>query len=178
MANNPRRLSAALVVTIGLAMATSVAAAEREADEVSRVRSTSSAIRRLIALGLEHSPTLRALSEKINASDGIVFVQDGRCSRSVRACVISLTTAGSRRILWIRVDARRSNAEVLESIAHELQHAVEVLSEPAAVNTATMYMTFSRIGVLRGNGAFETAEAVRVGMAVRDEVGSLLAGSW
>jgi hypothetical protein len=123
------------------------------------VRSTSRTIRHLIALGLEHSPTFRGLSEKINASNGIVFIEDGRCSRGVRACVISLTAAGSKRILWIWVDARRSDAEVLESIAHELQHAVEVLSDPIAVNRATMYMAFSRVGMLRGNGAFETAEA-------------------
>ena len=176
MANNARRFSAVLVLMVGLAMVTTpVAAAGHETEENSQVRSTSSAIRHLIALGIEHSPTLRALSEKINASNGIVFVEDGRCSRGVRACVISLTAAGSKRILWIRVDARRSAPEVLESIAHELQHAVEVLSESTAVNRATMYMTFSRIGMRRDNGLFETAEAVRVGMAVRDEVGSLLA---
>lgn len=174
MANNRGRLSAAVVLVACLTMAiTSIAAAATETEEVSQVRSTSSAIRSLIAVSLAYSPTFRALSEKIDASNGIVFVEDGRCSRGVRACVVSLTPAGSKRILWIRVDARRSDAEVLESIAHELQHAVEVLSESTVVNRATMYMTFSRIGVLRGNGAFESAEAVRVGMAVRDEVGKI-----
>ena len=172
MTNNTRRLITAVVVMVGLVvMPKSIGGAERETEEISRVRSNSPVIRRLIQLGLEHSPTFRDLSERINASNGIAFVQEGRCSRGVRACVISLTPAGSGRILWIRVDGRRSDGEVLESIAHELQHAVEVFSESAVVDWTTMYMFFSRIGARRGNDAFETAEAVRVGMAVRDEVG-------
>jgi hypothetical protein len=171
MTNSTRRLIAAVVVMVGLiTVSKSIDGVERGAEELSRVRSTSPVIRRLLQQGLEHSPTFRGLSEKISATNGLVFVEAGKCSRGVRACVTSLTTAGSKWIVWIRVDASRSDAEVLESIAHELQHAVEVLSEATAVNNATLYMTLSRIGIRRDNGVFETAEAVRVGMIVRDEV--------
>jgi hypothetical protein len=169
MANTTRRFLPAIAFAVGFA-AVPICAAGLESEDTSRVRSTNPTIRRLVALSVQHSPTFRSLADRINASNGIVFITDGRCSRAVRACVVGLTSAGAARILWIRVDTRRSDGEVIESIAHELQHAVEALSEPATVNRATMYMMFSRIGTKRENGAFETAEAVRVGMVVRNEV--------
>jgi hypothetical protein len=67
----------------------------------------------------------------------------------------------------IVIDRSESNRDiqVMGSLGHELQHAVEVLSEPAVTNGATMY-SFLRRTALTDNNRFETTAAVDAGNAV------------
>jgi hypothetical protein len=57
-----------------------------DASPLSRVRSTDSRITALIARAVEQSATFRSLLEKVDATDGIVYVEAGRCG-AVRACL-------------------------------------------------------------------------------------------
>ena len=56
-------------------------------------------------------------------------------------------------------------------IGHELQHAIEILSNPHVRNTEDLYLFYSRFGT-RGNGGldFETTAAIKTGNAVREEI--------
>ncbi len=64
-----------------------------------RVRSESARIVALIARGNQESRTFRSISERIMASDGIVFVQERECLDGADACLVGVTAAGPGRIL-------------------------------------------------------------------------------
>jgi hypothetical protein len=61
-----------------------------------------------------------------------VYVEEGVCRYSARAClVMSVTIAGQHRVLHIFVNPRRAaGCRLVEVVGHELQHAVEVLGNP------------------------------------------------
>jgi hypothetical protein len=75
-------------------------------------------------------------------------------------------------MLWVTIDTRRVDSELIASIGHELQHAIEILSNPDVRSTAAMYIFYSRFAkrIGPGRGAFETAAATKVGNAVREEI--------
>jgi len=159
-----------LILTIGPAHR--VAAAETSG--LPRVRSTSPRLAAVIEDARERSLTFRNLTETINESDGIVFVQEGQCGHGVRACLTSVTVAGTNRVLWVRIDTTRvdwnADWDLMGAIGHELRHAVEVLSDRTVTNGATMYFFYLKKGSRSQTGTFETRAAVQAGEAVRAEV--------
>lgn len=52
----------------------------------------------------------------------------------------------------------------MASIAHELQHALEVLSNPKVRSTLDMFVFFDRQGPVGWRDTFETDKALQVGM--------------
>jgi hypothetical protein len=142
-------------------------------ETIPRVRSTNPSLAALIARATEQSATFRRLIEAINASDGIVYVEaeSGECGRGVTACLEGVTTAGAYRILWIKVDKNKTECDLIASMGHELQHAVEILSDSDVRSGAEMFLFYTRTGQ-RGPGrsAFETAAATQVGNAIREEI--------
>src|SRR5215510_14940911 len=93
-----------------------------------RVRSGSAAIRASIQRASVRSHTFRRLVDTINASDGIVYVEEGICGRAVWACFTSVTASGSNRILLVKIEtAKKTDRDVMGAIGHELRHTIEVL---------------------------------------------------
>ena len=89
----------------------------------------------------------------------------------MNACFLhSLSLAGPNRVLRIVVNTRRKPRDIIASIAHELSHAMEVLSEPGIRDDLGIFNFYNREGVKRGE-AFETLEAIQTEMQVRSEVG-------
>jgi hypothetical protein len=123
----------------------------------------------LIRVAGEQSPTFRALMGIIDATDGIVYVTPGRCAR-VRACLLHrIAGTGPHRLLTIVVDPQRDEVSLIGAIAHELQHAAEVLTN-VAIKTDEEMFAFYRFQSRRVRGVLETETAVQVGDAVRDEL--------
>ena len=141
-----------------------------EAQAGLRVRSHSAPIVAAIARGRGASPTFRRLVETIDASDGLVFVDEGRCAGGVRACLLPLVTvAGPSRVLRILVNLRKAHGcEMVEMIGHELQHAIEVLTHPGIKSDVQVYNFFYLVG--RTSAVrFETEAAVEAGLAISRE---------
>jgi hypothetical protein len=137
---------------------------------MNRVRSTNPVITGLITQASAQSPTFRELIHTISSTDGVVYVEEGACGFGVQACLARVTTAGDNRWLWVFVNTDTDDWDLMGSIGHELQHALEVLNEPSVTSTAAMFMLYSRIG-WRGLGrAFETYAAVETGTAIRAEI--------
>ncbi len=144
---------------------------------VPRVRSHSARIVDAIARGVERSATFRGLIDTINATDGLVFVEEGRCGHNTRACLLlSVTIAGPHRLLRIVVETNKApGCELVETVGHELQHAVEVLRERHIRTDAQIHYLFDMLAA--GNrkmaravsGRFETDEASDAGFAVARE---------
>jgi hypothetical protein len=137
-----------------------------------RVRSTHDYIRAMIAEAGQRSPTFRRLVDAIEGTNGIVYIEQGECGHSVRACLtLTITPAAEYRLLRVLVDARQPDWEVMSSIGHELQHALEVLENMSIKSTEAIFLFYGREGMTMGE-TFETPVAVRIGNAVRNEVGN------
>jgi hypothetical protein len=135
-----------------------------------RVRTEDPDLAASIRDATDRSTTFRQLVDAIAATDGMVYVVRGRCPRIVRACLVFwVGVAGPNRILRVIVDDRKLASDAIVSMAHELQHALEVLSERSVTNGARMYALFGRIGTLRGH-SYETKAAIIVEEAVRSEL--------
>jgi hypothetical protein len=150
-----------------------VAAAEGELAHA-RVRSTDPSLAGLIERATTQSSTFRGLLTAIQQTNGMVQIETGRCGRSVRACLFMwMETAASNRFLRIAIDRRKgdSDTEVMASMGHELEHAVEALSEPSVTDGKCLYEFFDRFAT-RDGGRFETDTALHIGDAVRNELRS------
>jgi hypothetical protein len=140
---------------------------------VPRVRSHSPELADIINRASDASATFRRLIATIDRTDGLVYVDDGRCGHGVSACLLlSVQVAGPFRVLRIKVDARRRNCALMVQIGHELQHAIEILSNPHVTDGVSAFAFFERIapgGPISDRGRFETAAATRAGLDVRRE---------
>ena len=166
-----------LVMAIGLmAIPGTVAAQPLDVDpastELLRVRSRHAALQALIARAEVQSPTFHRMVQTINASDGIVFIDPGTCGHGLRACLVRVASAGQHRFLFVKVDIGKADHEVMASIGHELQHTVEVLSNPRVRDQSSMYFLykFNRDYGAHSSVAFETTAAIEAGRAVADEI--------
>ena len=133
------------------------------------VRAGNAPIATLIRQASERSHTFRSLLDTINASDSIVYIEPGRCG--MRACFVNVTKAGSHRMLWVMLNLRGVDCDLMGLIGHELQHTVEVLADPRVTNATAMHFFYSQMADERSDGrVFETIAATKAGEAVRDEV--------
>jgi uncharacterized membrane protein len=130
----------------------------------------------MIDEAVRRSSTFRGIVAAIGATDGIVYVEHGACTHSLRACLtLDVTAAAGYRILRVIVDARQRDWDVMASIGHELRHALEVLQNPALVDTASVYLFYAQ-GREANNHPFETRAAIDAGFAVRNELSSFARG--
>jgi hypothetical protein len=139
------------------------------APRIVRLRAVGPTLAAIVTDATARSATFRQLAHAISLTDGIVYVEDGDCGHDVRACLAAVTTAGANRIVRVRVDADSADWNLMGSIGHELQHAVEVLGSPMVTNTKALFVFYQRYGI-RSGSVFETAAAVRAGNDVRAEV--------
>jgi hypothetical protein len=148
----------------------SVFAAVPDQVGADHVRTSSEVIARLIEQATERSQTFKGLVHGVNASDGIVYIEKGECSHGVRSCFVNVTMAGRHRMLWVKVDLRGVDCDVMGLLGHELRHTLEVLSDPQVTDFSAMYFFYTRELAPGSNFPFETTEAKRTGEAVRAEV--------
>jgi hypothetical protein len=140
---------------------------------IGRVRTKHPPVAESIRVATERSPTFRRLVERIDASDGLVYILHGDCGlKAVRACLVqNVAVAGEHRILNIRVNANARDCSLMTSLGHELQHAVEVLSNRALRSASAIYLFYRSIGRLnRGTRTYETDAAIETGRSVREEL--------
>ena len=162
--------------TVALAVSVWLCAVHASGDDLVHVRSSSSVIRGVMEDAMERSPTFLKLARAINLTDGIVYVEEGVCRHSVRACLTqSVTAVAGFRFLRILIDTRGLSTldgllDLMATIGHELCHAMEVLGNRALTTAAAVYQFYARESPT-SNDSFETAAAVAIGVRIRSEVG-------
>jgi hypothetical protein len=136
------------------------------------VRSSHSGLSAVIRAAAERSMTFRGLLETLEMKDGIVYVEHGICPWHARGCLLSTVTfAGRYRVLQIVVNANAREDQLMGTIGHELQHAIEVLSYRNIRTASALRLFYRRNGLAVVTGrAFETNAAVKVGNSVLAEV--------
>ena len=162
------RISKPLHLLIAIPLLTIVMAQQPAAAAPSHIRTTSAALRTLIAAGIERSPTFRALVDQLEASDVVVYV-DFRTfnERGLGGQILFVGAAGGRRYVQVFV-APLQDLDCLAILGHELRHAVEIASAPSVVDSASMARCYERIGyhVPPHANRFDTSNAVESGRRV------------
>jgi len=152
------------------ATATAAGGSEDELQFSPRVRSSRPAINAMLREASARSATFRELVNRIELTDGIVYVEPGVCRHGVRACLsLSIAGGGNFRILRVLVNLATDVMELMATIGHELRHALEILSERSVRTPEQAYLFYAREAPTVRE-AFETAAAIQVGVAVRREL--------
>src|SRR5262245_25485781 len=136
----------ACLILVGIADhgRTALAVTQDQRGDHDHVRTTRATIASLIHHATERSETFRNLVQAINASDGIVYIEEGVCGHAVQSCLVNVTAAGPNRMLWVLLKVRGVDCDLAGSIGHELQHTIEVLGNPRVTDFATMYSFYAR----------------------------------
>lgn len=140
-----------------------------------RLKPADAEMRRLISDGFDRSATFRALVDAIHQSNGVVIVQYGLCANGrFRSCVTNVDGDRGRRNIRIKVNTRATDDRLIATVAHELHHAIEILSDPEVASPESVLALYRRIGTgpcRQGlSEACETDEALRVEAVVNDEL--------
>jgi hypothetical protein len=116
--------------------------------------------------GVEQSAAFRELVDRLDRAPGLVYVVSSRCLTRVSqpaACMDhNIRVSGGFRFLRVNIRPGESGPRLLALIAHELQHALEVLSDCAVTTVEDVERLYKRIGTKQRSGTFETEAALRM----------------
>ncbi|MFN2447158.1 MAG: hypothetical protein ABR606_16450 [Vicinamibacterales bacterium] len=158
-----------------------------------RLRPNDSRVSTLLRAGLDRSPTLRALVDRIEEGQVIVYLEmQPRLRARMSGCLTWLAAAGSFRFVRASISPHLTVDQQIASIAHELHHAVEIARNPRIASEATMLAFYRRTGDQRVAtlNSWDTPGARAVGATVRrelaavagriaaDAVGAISPGEW
>lgn len=118
----------------------------------------------LIREGYDRSPSCRELIDTPQRSNVIVLLQFGLCSGGrIRSCLVSVNGSRDERHMRIKVDPQHTiHDRLIATIAHELQHAVEIAEDAAVIDSAETLKLYRRIGLGRcREGLSEECETMR-----------------
>jgi hypothetical protein len=170
--------SALLLVTLAgaLTISTYVPASSSDAPvRLIRVKPADAEIRRLVLDGARRSATFRALIDDIHTFNVIVVIQFGLCANGrIRSCVSHVEGDERQRHIRVKVNTRTTDDRLIATIAHELQHALEIAREPAVVNSEKALQLYRKIATGKCRQGLseecETDAALQVEAKVSDEL--------
>jgi hypothetical protein len=166
-----RLLLTVLLVAVTL---TSSAIASAAADGGPRLRPQDPRIMQVLKEGVAKSATFRALVERIEASHVIVYIAINPILKpGLSGALTWMTQAGEFRYVRASVRPELTFNQMIATVAHELQHAVEVIEDESVIDEASLVAMYKRIGqpsTAGGPLGWETLEAQRMGGQVRREL--------
>ena len=126
-----------------------------------------------VANAADRSPILKDLLERVERTDGIVYVTAspmvGAAARLLGGLSHDVTKAGRFRILRIFVSGKVDDSSIA-IVGHELRHALEVLELSGACTEAEVDALFERLGWHSAAHAVETQAALDAGYAIEREL--------
>jgi hypothetical protein len=141
--------------------------------EDAAVRTAEPVIASALTMAASHSPTFQALLDRLRASDLIVYVRTRyELPQAMHGQLTFVGTGGQRRYLLVNVAWGLMDDYLIATLAHELQHAVEVAERPDIVDSASLgraYESFGMQKMHRIGKAFETQRAIDTGKQVLAE---------
>lgn len=142
-----------------------------DSAEPSRLRPMDRKAAALLKAGKVRSATFRRLAESLERSDLIVWVAAGHMQHPGQLQFIAAT----RYSRYVRVGVRLPGLEndLVSTLAHELQHALEIAGASEVTDHASLRRLYQRIGRGRPAGEVvevETAAAQKIGMTVLNEL--------
>jgi hypothetical protein len=140
-------------------------------DHTSRLRAVDAKAAALLKAGNARSTTFRLLTEAIERSDLVVWVSAGHLQPAGQVQFVAATPYSR----YVRVAVRLPGLEnaLVCTLAHELQHVVEIADASEVRDTRSLLRFYERIGWGGRSGAraeVETANAQRIGLKVLNEL--------
>jgi hypothetical protein len=137
-----------LLTLAPLAVFASPEAAPRAVPSSPRVRPYDGRSAALLLEGLERSATIRAIAERLEQRDVIVYVQMQPALRKGLAGTMTwLAATESHRYVRISLNPEMMHDSLIAALGHELQHALEVAEAPSIVDTASLQAYYEQHGM-------------------------------
>jgi hypothetical protein len=154
-------------------MAMSATFAAAPTGEV-RLRPQDPRIELALKEGAARSATFKALVDRIEASNVIVYVALNPMMKSSLSGMLTwMTRAGDFRYVRASISTELPFDQMIATVAHELQHAVEVIEDETVTDEKSLVALYRRIGRQHSPAApaqWETAAAQQAGFQVRREL--------
>jgi hypothetical protein len=165
-------------VLVGTLTIASPALAERPPDwwraGGPRIRMMEARITTLLESGLVRSATLRTLVDRLDASDVILYVSLSPMMHARLAGKLTwMAQAGDYRYLRAQISTEQTPDQMIATLAHELQHAVEVAEDRNVTDQRSLVELYKRIGHpsrAAVSSGWETVAAYETGQQVRREL--------
>ena len=148
-----------------------------EADETwreARIRPQDPRLAELIRIGIARSATFRDIVRRLEAGNLIVYVSLNANMRVGLAGKLTwMTKTGAFRYVRAAINTGQASNQMIATLAHELQHALEVGADESVIDQRSLAGLYQRIGRPSNAGAtvgFETEAAHETGMQVRREL--------
>jgi len=162
-------LAVALVAVLSIS---STLASERIGGP--RLRPQDARIAQVLQEGPARSATFRALVNRIEAGNVIVYIGFSPILKSnLSGSLTWMTRAGDFRYVRASIRTDLTFDQLIATVAHELQHAVEVVEDESVTDERSLTALYKRIGHPSGSAGragWETAEAQRTSTQVRREL--------
>ena len=128
----------------------------------------------VVQTGREQSPSFRALVDRLETTDVVVYVQCARLRSQLDGELTFLSAAGGLRYVVVRIAWDLPLDRKIAILGHELQHALEVADNPEIVSAGTLALAFKRFGFAKRRGFdrvdFDTAAAIDTGVTIWREL--------
>ena len=136
-------MKCAALMLILLAFAPGIAAAD-----MVRVRAADGRTASILRDGVARSETVRALVNEIERSDLIVYLEiQWNLSRGLAGNLAWVAATKAARYVRVSLNPELTTDAMVATLAHELQHAVEIARERSIVSSATMASYYERHGL-------------------------------
>jgi hypothetical protein len=114
-----------------------------------RLRAYDARAAALVLAGLRRSPTLRAMVDRIEAGDVIVYLGMQPLLRRDRLAGLLTWMTASPKFRYVRVSINPELPQrtAIAALGHELQHVLEVINEPSIVDSASLESFYLRHGI-------------------------------
>ncbi len=133
------------------------------------VRMPQARVARLVTGAAQRSPTFAALLQQLQATDVVVFVATTTAlAPRITGRTVLVNATSTVRYLQADVKANVPEHEIIITIAHELQHAIEIARSDVRDERALAKL-FDSIGERHARG-FESDAAIDTGARVRREL--------
>jgi hypothetical protein len=172
------RLLLAIVLSAVVVTSSSLAAFD---DGGPRLRPQDARLSQLLRQGAERSTTFKALVDRIEAGDVIVYLAINPLMKQAYSGMLTwMTKAGGFRYVRASISPDLTPDQMIATLAHELQHAVEVVEDSAVTDEKTLVALYKRIGSPNRSSSstgWETVAAQEAGYQVRRELVSVPASA-
>jgi hypothetical protein len=139
-----------------------------------RLRPTDSRLALLLRLGRERSTLLADLADRVEAGNVVVYLELNKdLGPRLAGRLTFVAHADPYRYLRVSLNPDRPSDLIIASIAHELQHVLEIQADPQVRSESSLVSLYRRIGKSNRIGdriGWETDAAQEAGRAVRREL--------
>jgi hypothetical protein len=139
-----------------------------------RLRAQDDRVKGAIREGAARSSTFKALVDRLESSDVIVYIAVNPTIKSNLSGMLTwMTRAGGFRYVRASISPDQTLDQMIATVAHELRHAVEVAEDSTVQDEHTLVAMYRKIGRQNGSDSWdrwETTAAQQAGFQVRREL--------